>query len=36
MWKMNELGDRNLNISVQQMSVLPADDYIYLDIRKRL
>lgn len=22
MWKTNELGDRNLNISVQQMSVI--------------
>lgn len=33
MWKTNELGNRNLNISVQQMSVMPADDYICIDTR---
>ena len=33
MCKTNELGDSNLNISVQQMSLLPVDGYICLDIR---
>lgn len=33
MWQTNEMGGRNLNISVQQMDVMPADDYICIDTR---
>ena len=33
MWQTNEMGGGNLNISVQQMSLMPSDDYICIDIR---
>ncbi len=33
MQENNETGGRSLNISVQQMSAMPADDYLCIDIR---
>lgn len=33
MWKTDEVGNRNLNISVEQMGLMPPDDYICVDIR---